>query len=175
MGSRVPSLAVFLCPSRPSIPCSFVHISPVAGCDRVAVSCSQHVLHTFSLASFLTGSLSPFLPSSAATSGYFSVLLARVADSSFSFWADSWFRLVRVPALVGFFWPDCDFLVVIVPVASLSRIFVRQALLVCSAPPTPSCGSLQRRGCWCSLQHCRVVLCYGVVAGPAPLRRFTTT
>ena len=62
MGSRVPSLAVFLCPSRPSIPCSFVHISPVAGCDRVAVSCSQHVLHTSSLASFLTGSLSPFLP-----------------------------------------------------------------------------------------------------------------
>ena len=113
----------FLC--RPSIPCSFVHISPVAGCDEVAVSCSQHVLHTSSLASFLTGSLSPFLPSSAATSGYFSVLLARVADFFFSFWADSWFRLVRVPALVGFFWPDCDFLVVIVPVASLSRIFVR--------------------------------------------------
>ena len=28
-------------------------------------------------------------------------------------------------ALVGFFSPDCDFLVVIVPVASLSRCFVR--------------------------------------------------
>ena len=51
MGSGVPSLAVCLSPSRPSIPCSFVHISPVAGCDRVAVSCSQRVLQTFSLAS----------------------------------------------------------------------------------------------------------------------------
>ena len=29
------------------------------------------------------------------------------------------------PALAGFFWPDCDFLVVIVTVASLSRCFVR--------------------------------------------------
>ena len=47
---------------------------------------------------------------------------------------------------------------------------LRAPLLVCSAPPAPSCGSLQRRGCCCSLQHCCVVLCYGVVAGPAPLR-----
>ena len=35
-----------------------------------------------------------------------------------------------VPALVGFFWPDCDFLVVIVLVASLSRTFVRHFLSV---------------------------------------------
>ena len=51
------------------------------------------------------------------------MLPARVAD--FFFCADSWFRYVRVPALVGFFWPDCDFLVVNVLVASLSRSFVR--------------------------------------------------
>ena len=40
------------------------------------------------------------------------------------------FGYVRVPALVGFFWPDCDFLVVIVPVTSLSRSFVRHFLSV---------------------------------------------
>ena len=53
--------------------------------------------------------------------------------------------------------------------SSLSRHF-RVRLLVWSAPPAPSCGSLQRRGCRSSLQHCCVVLCYGVVAGPAPVR-----
>ena len=46
--------------------------------------------------------------------------------------------------------------------SSLSRHF-RVRLLVWSAPPAPSCGSLQRRGCRSSLQHCCVVLCYGVV------------
>ena len=51
------------------------------------------------------------------------MLQARVAD--FFFCADAWFRLVPVPALVGFFWLDCDFLVVNVLVASLSRSFVR--------------------------------------------------
>ena len=49
---------------------------------------------------------------------------ARVADLFF-FCADAWFRVVRVPALVDFFWPDCDFLVVNVLVASLLRSFVR--------------------------------------------------
>ena len=53
--------------------------------------------------------------------------------------------------------------------SSLSRHF-RVRLLVWSAPPAPSCGSLQRRGCRSSLQHCCVVHCYGVVAGPAPVR-----
>ena len=75
--------------------------------------------------SWLTDSLSPFLSSS----GCFSVLPARVADFFF-FCADAWFLLVRVPALVGFFWPDCDFLVVIVSVTSLSRSFVRHFLSV---------------------------------------------
>ena len=106
--------------------------------------------------SWLTDSLSSFLPSS----GYFSVLPARVADFFF-FCADSWFRYVRVSALVGFFW------------VTLAQL--RAPLLVCSAPPAPSCGSLQRRGCWRSLQHCCVALPYGVVAGPAPLQLFTTT
>ena len=48
--------------------------------------------------------------------------------------------------------------------SSLSRHF-RVRLLVWSAP-----RSLQRRGCRSSLQHCCVVLCYGVIAGPAPVR-----
>ena len=52
---------------------------------------------------------------------------------------------------------------------SLSRHF-RVRLLVWSAPPAPSCGSLQRCGCRSSLQHCCVVLCCGVVADPAPVR-----
>ena len=57
------------------------------------------------------------------------MLLARVADFIFFFFrADSSFRLVRVPALVGFFCPDCDFQVVNVLVASLSRSFVRHFL-----------------------------------------------
>ena len=41
--------------------------------------------------------------------------------------------------------------------SSLSRHF-RVRLLVLSAPPAPSCGSLQRRGCRSSLQHRCVVL-----------------
>ena len=53
--------------------------------------------------------------------------------------------------------------------SSLSRHF-RVRLLVWSASPAPSCGSLQRRGCRSSLQHCCVVLSYGVVAGPAAVR-----
>ena len=53
--------------------------------------------------------------------------------------------------------------------SSSSRHF-RVRLLVWSALAAPSCGSLQRRGCRSSLQHCCVVLCYGVVAGPAPVR-----
>ena len=40
------------------------------------------------------------------------------------------FCYVRVPALVGSFWPDGDFLVVIVPVTLLSRSFVRHFLSV---------------------------------------------
>ena len=57
------------------------------------------------------------------------MLQARVADFFFFFCADAWFRLVHVPALVGF-WPDCDFLVVIVPVTPLSRSVVRHLLSV---------------------------------------------
>ena len=53
--------------------------------------------------------------------------------------------------------------------SSLSRHF-RVRVLVSSVPPAPSCGSLQRRGCRSSLQHCCAVPRYGVVAGPAPVR-----
>ena len=57
-GSWVPSLAVCLS-SRPSSPCSSAHLladcfsdhlSPVANCDRVHVSCSWHALQTYSFA-----------------------------------------------------------------------------------------------------------------------------
>ena len=56
-----------------------------------------------------------------------------------------------------------------------ARERLRLRLLVWSAPPAPSCGGLQRRGSRSSLRHCCVVLCYGVVAGLAPVRYFTTT
>ena len=69
--------------------------------------------------------------------------------------------------LVGFFSPDCDFLVVIVPVASLSRCFVRDL----------SSGLLLQLHLVVVYSDlaCRVTLWYGVVAGPAPVRWFTTT
>ena len=88
--SWVPTLAVFLCPSRPSDPRSSAHLvadsctvplSPVAGCDRATVSRSKHALQT-----------SSFVP----IVGFGS----RVSL-----------------ALVCFFSPDCDFLFVIVLVA----------------------------------------------------------
>ena len=101
-----------------------LHPSPAAIGLLLRAPSTRYTLLLLPL-SWLTDSLSPFLPSS----GYFSVLPARVADFFF-FCADAWFLLVRVPALVGFFWPDCDFLVVIVPVTSLSRSFVRHFLSV---------------------------------------------
>ena len=72
-------------------------------------------------------------------------------------------------ALVCFFSPDCEFLVVVIHLVLLSRCSVRdissglflQVHLVVVYSDV-ACG-------W-SLQHCCVVLCHGVVAGPAPVR-----
>ena len=78
------------------------------------------------------------------------------------FRADSWFRLVDSPALVCFFSPDCDFRVVIVHVVSLSRCFVRDF----------SSGLFLQLHLVVVYSDLALlsVLCYGVVAGPAPVR-----
>ena len=73
------------------------------------------------------------------------------------------------PALICFCSLDCEFLVVIVHLVLLSR---------CSVRDFSSGRFLQLHyvavysdvACRWSLQHCCVVLCYGVVAGRAPVR-----
>ena len=72
-------------------------------------------------------------------------------------------------ALVCFFSPACEFLVVIVHLVLLSRCSVRNffsglflQLHLVVVYSDVACG-------W-SLQHCCVVLCFDVVAGPAPMR-----
>ena len=71
-----------------------------------------HLIRVLLLASWLIDALSPFLPSPVVIG-----LLFRAPSSSSAslFCADSF----------GFFSPDCDFLVVIVSVASFSFCFVR--------------------------------------------------
>ena len=106
MGPRVPSLAVFSSPSRPSVLCSSVHISRRwLRSGYCFVPPARAAYFFFCLFPGWLILCLPFSPHTLRLSGYFSVLLARVADFIFFFFrADSSF-----PALVGFFWPDCDF------------------------------------------------------------------
>ena len=102
--SWVPTLAVFsLCPSRPSDPRASAHL--------LADSC--------------TVSLSPVAGCDRVT-----VSRSKHALQTSSFVPILGFGSCVSPTLVGFFSPDCDFLVVIVLVASLSCATSR---LVCSS------------------------------------------
>ena len=102
------------------------------------------------------------------------VLRRRLLMSGSSFTPILGFGSRVSPALVSFFSLDYDFLVIIVHVVLLSRCIVRdfssgrflQLHLVVVYSDV---------ACWWSLQHCCVVLCHYVIAGPAPVRQFTTT
>ena len=83
-------------------------------------------------------------------------------------WVPGCFSVMGPWAHVCFFSPYCEFLVVIVHLVLLSRCSVRDF----------SSGLFQLHlvvACGWSPQHCCVVLCHGVVAGPPPVRWFTTT
>ena len=103
----VPSLAVFL----------LGYLRPVPGCfsSRPPVPCSS--------AHLLDDCFSDPIPPSPAAIGFMSRISGtrcRLLLLYFSFEP-----ILGFDALVGFFSPDCDFLVVLIPVASLSRCFVR--------------------------------------------------
>ena len=107
MGPWVPSLAVFL----------LGYLGSVPGCfsSRPPVPCSS--------AHLLDDCFSDPLPLSQPAIGFMFRIpgtRCRLLLLHFSFEP-----ILGFDALVGFFSPDCNFLVVIVPVASLSRCFVR--------------------------------------------------
>ena len=115
------------------------------------------------LTSWLTHALSLFLPSPAA------IGLLFLAPSTHCRLLHLCRFLVSARACLSRSFVSSRLTATFCSSSSLSRHF-RVRLLVWSAPPAPSCGSLQRRGCRSSLRHCCVVLCYGVVADPAPAR-----
>ena len=154
MALRVPSLAVFLS-SRPLGTC-FIKRSTLLLAD--SFSCCL----VLGFASQVTR-----LCFSSWSSGC--VLRRRLLMAGSSFTPILGFGSRVSLALVCFLSPDCEFLVVIVHLVLLSRcsvrdfstgLFVQLHLVVVYSDV--ACG-------W-SLQHCCVVLCYGVVAGPAPVR-----
>ena len=93
----------------------------------LAVFPHVHLFRVLLLTSWMPASLTPFLPSSAAIGFMFRApgTRRRLLLLHFSFEPILRFDSRESPALAGFFSPDCDFLVIIVPVASLSRCFVR--------------------------------------------------
>ena len=111
MGPWVPSLAFFL----------LGYLGPVPGCFlRV------HLFRVLLLTSWLTASLTPVLRSPAAIGFMFRAPGTRCRLLlHFSFEPILGFDSRASPALAGFFSPEYDFMVVTVPVASLSRCFVR--------------------------------------------------
>ena len=108
-GSWIPSLAVFSSRVLGSRPWLFVFLLVL--------------LRT----SWLTASLTTFLWSPTAIGSMFRApgTRCKLILLHFSFEPILGFHSRASPALAGFLSPDCDFLVIIVPVASLSRCFVR--------------------------------------------------
>ena len=133
------------------------------GCWLSFLVLHVRLIRVLLLTSWLTHALSLFLPSPAAI-GFCLSLQARIAD----FLLLCRF-LVSARACLSRPFVSSRLTATFCSSSSLSCHF-RVRLLVWSAPPAPFCGSLQRRGCRSSLQHCCVVLCFGVVAGPAPVR-----
>ena len=153
MGPWVPSLAVSLS-SRPFGKCFTNHSAGSFSCCLAprrqhrsglwdsAVSCPKDALLNASLALLRAlgfafslrhqPSLSP--PSQPLDASFFTFAPILGFGSPVS------------PALICFFSPDCEFLVVIVHLVSLSRCSVRDFSSGLLAPPAPSCCSFQRCG-----------------------------
>ena len=180
MGPGVPSVAVFLSwvlGSRPWLFFSHGSLGPVPGCFSSLHVHMARVSSNLPLAFWLTASLAVLSSVSGHTSRdsafprgpLAASLRRRHLMSGSSFTPIPGFGSRVSPALVCFFSPDCEFLVVIVHLVFLSRCSVRdfssglflQLHLVVLYSDVAS-G-------W-SLQHCCVVLCHDVVAGPAPVR-----
>ena len=122
--------------SRPWLFFLHGYLAPVPGCFSSRVLGSRPWLFVFLLVhlvrvllrtSWLTASLTTFLWSPTAIWSMFRApgTRCKLILLHFSFEPILGFHSRASPALAGFLSPDCDFLVIIVPVASLSRCFVR--------------------------------------------------
>ena len=190
-GSMGPSLAVFFLHVHLARVSSNLLLTPWLGASLAflpsrrqlqsglwdsALRCSEHALLNPSLALLRALGFAPRVtrpcfslwPTGCVTSLH-SLLRRRLLMPVSSLWRQFLVFARASPALVCFFSPDCEFLVVIVHLVLLSR---------CSVRDFSSGLFLQLHlvvvysdvACQWSLQHCCTVLCYGVVAGPVPVR-----